>query len=121
MLTALPRKDSRGKNHSINRFKVLEEVLLLSEQPLRDIICHSCKQRHYLIERKTDNKNLFCTHCGALTPIRSVKHGRGLAAPPIQLGQQTAITQSKNVRVGRDRLPSGIHTTNKEIQSKNNC
>jgi hypothetical protein len=110
MLTSIQGKDSRGWKERLRRtsnFKVLEEGLL--DQPLQNIICHNCKQRHHLIERNIDTNNLFCTHCGALTPIRSVKHSRGLAAPAIQSGR-TAIAQPKrNVAMGRNRLPSGIH------------
>ena len=87
--------------------KVLEERLL--DQPIRDTICQNCKSRHELVELKTDNKNLRCSHCGALTPIRSLRHTRGLAAPAIQQ-DVTAIAQPKGVEMGRNRIPEGIHS-----------
>src|SRR6266487_6793816 len=55
--------------------------------------CVNCKERYYLIDKKGDNNNnLFCINCGHLTPIRTIKHSRGIAAPSIQ--QQTAILTS---------------------------
>lgn len=113
MLTSVQGKDlgSRGWRERLRRttnLKVLEEGLL--DQPLQNIVCHNCKQRHNLIETKTDTNNLFCTHCGALTPIRSVKHSRGLAAPAIQQGRTAIAQPRKNVATGRNRLPHGIHT-----------
>ena len=109
MPSALPRNVTR-RNRLTSNYKVLEEGLLDGQHPLQNTVCSNCKQRHYLVEKKTDNKNLFCTHCGALTPIRSVKHGRGLAAPAIQ-NQQTAIAQpTKNIGIGKNRIPAGIHS-----------
>ena len=108
MPTSVQRKPTRQQNNRLtSNFKVLEEGLL--EQPLRNIVCHNCKSRHELVELKTDNKNLRCGHCGALTPIRSLRHTRGLAAPQIQQ-DVTAIAQPKNVQTGRNRIPAGIHT-----------
>jgi hypothetical protein len=53
-------------------------------------------------------------NCGALTPLRTVKHGRGLAEPAIQNLEQTALIQSDKPNVkGRDRRPRGIHTNKK--------
>ena len=96
------------KRQPTRGFKVLEEGLL--DQPIRDTICQNCKSRHELITLKTDTNNLRCLHCGALTPIRSVKHGRGLTAPAIQ-NQQTAIAQpTKNIGIGKNRIPTGIHS-----------
>ncbi len=77
--------------------------------------CVNCKERYQLIQKKGDNNNLFCMNCGALTPRRTVKHGRGLAEPAIQNEEQTALVQSdkQNVR-GRDRRkPAGIHSGKK--------
>ena len=108
MPSALPRKGKRPTNR-LSRFTVLEEGLLGQEHPLQNTICLDCKSRHTLVELKTDNKNLRCTHCGALTPIRSLKHSRGLAAPAIQ-SLSTGIAQPKNAALGRNRIPSGIHS-----------
>jgi hypothetical protein len=107
MSASLQRKNRPKHNRLTSNFKVLEEGLL--EQPLHNTLCQSCKQRHYLVELKTDNKNLKCTFCGALTPIRSLRHTRGLAAPQIQQ-DVTAIAQPENVPMGRNRIPQGIHT-----------
>ena len=108
MPTSIQRKSrTRNTERLTSNIKVLEEGLF--EQPLHNTTCQSCKERHYLIERKTDNKNLFCTKCGALTPIRSLKHTRGLAAPAIQQ-DATAIAQPANVKMGRNRIPEGIHS-----------
>lgn len=84
------------------RFTVIDSANY--DKPIRDMLCGNCKQRHYLIERKTDRNNLFCTNCGALTPIRSVRHERGLAAPAIQIAQ-AAMVQSKASFV---RKPRGL-------------
>lgn len=77
--------------------------------------CSNCKERYQLIQKKGDNNNLFCTNCGALTPLRTVKHSRGLAAPAIQMLERTAaVIQSDkpNVR-GKDRRPKGINSDKK--------
>ena len=109
MPSSVQRKSrTRNTERLSSNFKILEEGLLDGE-PLHNTTCQSCKQRHYLVERKTDNKNLFCTHCGALTPIRSLRHTRGLAAPQIQQ-DVTAIAQPKGVEMGRNRIPEGIHS-----------
>lgn len=84
------------------RFHVLEASGSDDDKPLRDLLCYNCKERHYLIERKTDRNNLFCTMCGALTPIRSVRRERGLAAPSIQ-NEATAIAQPKQQKPGQRR------------------
>lgn len=85
-----------------SRFTVIDSANY--DRPIRDMLCHNCKQRHQLIERKTDRKNLFCTNCGSLTPIRSVRHERGLAAPAIQL-EQAAMVQSRDKFM---RKPRGL-------------
>jgi hypothetical protein len=108
MSASLQRKNRPKHNRLTSNFKVLEEGLL--EQPLHNIVCHNCKSRHELVELKTDNKNLRCGHCGALTPIRSLRHTRGLAAPQIQQADLTAIAQPENVPMGRNRIPRGIHS-----------
>lgn len=102
MLTSLQRKT--------DRIKVLEEGM--TDKPLRDMLCHNCKQRHYLVERKTDINNYFCTNCGALTPIRSMRRERGLAVPSIQQSGQTAIAQPTTTKDAtgrsRDRKPKTL-------------
>jgi hypothetical protein len=74
--------------------------------------CINCKERHYMVAKKGDNSNLFCTNCGHLTPLRTIKHGRGLAAPFIQ--QPTAIIQSESKIRGRDRKPRGVNSDKKD-------
>ncbi len=81
--------------------------------------CLNCKERYQLVQKKGDNNNLFCLNCGALTPRRTVKHGRGLALPAIQQTQQdqTGIAQASAAATsnnrGRDRKPKGIHSGKK--------
>jgi hypothetical protein len=87
------------------RFNVLGDANINPAATDRGKRCSNCKQVHYLIDNK-DNKNLFCTHCGALTPIRSIKHLRGLAVPTIQQPNSTGILQPKNAAA--DRRPAGI-------------
>lgn len=87
------------------RFSVLEAGG--EDKQIRDMICHNCKERHYLIERKTDRANLFCMKCGALTPIRSIRRERGLAAPSIQ-AEQTAIIQPKLASNAITRRPRSM-------------
>lgn len=74
--------------------------------------CSNCKERYQLIILPTDLNNLFCSNCGHTTPVRTVKHGRGLAAPSIQ--QPTAIIQSKNPTSAKDRKPQGINRGKKK-------
>ena len=105
MPTSIQRNVKR-QNRLTSNFKVLEEGLF--DQTVDNTICQNCKSRHDLVALRTDNKNLRCNHCGALTPIRSIKHGRGLAAPAIQL-QETGIAQPKTA-MGKSRLPEGIHS-----------
>jgi hypothetical protein len=81
----------------------------------KDVRCRNCKEWQYLVEQQTDRNNLFCTHCGSLTPLRTIKHSRGLAAPAIQQSTRnlsSSILQSKSeVTTGgaRSRRPHGIH------------
>lgn len=73
--------------------------------------CLTCKEQYQLIPNPGDKNNLKCLNCGALTPLRTVKHSRGLAAPSIQMLERTAVIQSDkpNVR-GKDRRPKGVNT-----------
>jgi hypothetical protein len=69
--------------------------------------CQNCKERHYFVSREGDLNNAFCTHCGHLTPLRQMKHGRGLTAPAAQ--QQTAIVQQfSQDGQPKKRRPKGI-------------
>ena len=87
------------------RFSVLEQGT--EDKQLRDMICYNCKERHYLVERKTDKNTLFCSRCGALTPIRSIRRERGLAAPAIQI-EQTAIAQPRDKSTSAARRPRSM-------------
>ena len=87
--------------------KILEEN---TSELNPDIRCVNCKEWQYMIHRQGDNNNLFCGKCGSLTPLRVLKHGRGLAAPAIQ--QPTSangIIQPKGIELARHRRPTGIH------------
>jgi DNA-directed RNA polymerase subunit RPC12/RpoP len=77
--------------------------------------CLNCKEQYQLIANPGDEKNnLKCLNCGALTPRRTVKHGRGLAVPSIQQEEQTAIVQTDKPNIkGKDRRPKGIHSGKK--------
>lgn len=64
--------------------------------------------------KKGDDKNLFCTNCGERTPLRSVKSGRGLAAPSIQ--QPATIVQSEKLKGKKTRTPHGINRDKSELE-----
>jgi transcription elongation factor Elf1 len=100
MSTPLSRKRKRDS------IKVLDTSPSTSQELARNYQCINCKERNYLTF-KADTIHLFCTNCGHLTPTRTAKHSRGLAAPVGQ--QQTFIVQSKNVEKGTDRRPYGIN------------
>ena len=73
----------------------------------RNLQCQNCKERYQLTAIKGDNNSLLCTNCGHKTPIRTIKHSRGLASPTIQ--QLTVIVQSSQIKErGKDRKPKGI-------------
>jgi hypothetical protein len=73
----------------------------------RGLQCQNCKERHYFVSREGDLNNAFCTKCGHLTPLRQIKHGRGLSAPPVQ--QQTAVVQQfSQDGQPKKRRPRGI-------------
>lgn len=109
---ATQRKNSSDR--CLNNIRVLE-----SSQPeyrRENRRCSNCKERHYLTEQPLDRNNLFCTNCGALTPLRSVRYDRGLAAPAIQqpAGQTGGIIQSQVEGGPRSRRPRGIHSNKAE-------
>lgn len=72
----------------------------------KGIRCMHCNERYYMQEKKGDIHNLFCTECGGLTPLRTIKHARGLSAPSIQ--QHTAMVQSRDTS-GTNRRPKPIN------------
>lgn len=80
----------------------------------KGIRCMHCNERYYLTENKGDIHNLFCTECGGLTPLRTIKHARGLSAPSIQ--QQTAMVQSRNNISGIDRKPKRINSKKNPLE-----
>lgn len=89
------------------RFSVLSAENAESGTPdraLQETNCHNCHERSYLLRRElVDPKGtLFCTRCGSLTTVRSIKKQRGLAAPTIQqsaahtgIAQQHLTTEQK--------------------------
>lgn len=87
--------------------KVLEQSLTGVDKSLR---CEHCKERTFLQPKKGDNNNLFCLNCGNLTPVRTIRHARGLTAPTIQ--QPTAIVQSQATK----RKPRGINRDKSELE-----
>ena len=99
---------------TIQRKKRLNVNILETGEPTThsDIRCRNCKEWSFLVQQQTDRKNLFCTRCGALTPIRSLKHSRGLAVPSIQqsAAETGQLLQPRDVKPG-SRTPRGIHTT----------
>jgi hypothetical protein len=101
-----------------DRIKILESDSLTLSKRNHGYRCLNCKEQYQLIANPGDKNNLKCLNCGALTPLRSVKHSRGLAEPAIQTLEQTALVQSDKPNVkGRDRRPKGIHTNkNNELE-----
>lgn len=91
----------------------------------RDIRCRNCKEWQYLVELNTDRNNLVCSHCGSLTPLRTIKHSRGLAVPAIQQSTRnlsSSILQSKSEATGggaQRRRPHGIHSNKPNVPTLN--
>lgn len=83
-----------------------------AKQLAKGLQCSNCKERHYFVIKEGDTNNAFCCNCGHLTPLRQVKHGRGLAAPSIQ--QPPAIVQSKTLPPSRK--PLGINRKVNELE-----
>lgn len=79
----------------------------------RGIRCMHCNERYYLIEKKGDIHNLFCTECGGLTPLRTIKHARGLSAPMIQ--QQSTAVQSRD---DNKRRPTPINRKKNPLEEQ---
>lgn len=101
---------------TVQRKKRLNINILENGEPVThsDIRCRNCHEWQFMVEQQTDRKNLFCSKCGALTPIRTVKHSRGLAVPAIQQHPQESgqLLQPRDVSgAGHGRTPHGIHTT----------
>ena len=98
MITGLPlfatvSREIRRKSDRI-KIKVLEsDSATFRQGSNNNLQSVNCKERHFLIEKKGDNNNLFCPNSGHRTPIRTIKHSRGLATPSIQ--PQTAIVQAE--------------------------
>lgn len=92
--------------------KVVDPNLSDSSQLAKGLQCQNCKERHYFVIKEIDTNNAFCTNCGHTTPLRQIKHGRGLTAPSIQ--QESAVVQSKNPIIAH-RRPRGIND-NKRTQ-----
>ena len=89
-----------------DHIKVIESNFGDTQQLAKGLQCQNCKERHYFTITALDTNNAFCTNCGHTTPLRQIKHGRGLTAPSIQ--QDTAIVQNKNPNVAH-RRPKGIN------------
>lgn len=84
-----------------------------AKQLAKGLQCSNCKERHYFVVTEMDANNAFCTHCGHTTPLRQVKHGRGLTAPSIQ--QPPAIVQSQKT-LPSDRKPRSINRKTHELE-----
>ena len=87
--------------------KVLDVAASTQDLARSGLQCHNCKERHYFVPRAGDNLNLFCTNCGSLTPIRTIKRSRGLSAPVVQ--QQTVIVQNSANKTIAKRKPKGVN------------
>lgn len=97
-----------------DKIKVVDSSLNIDEKQLSRLYqCIHCKERNYLQETK-DTAHLRCSNCGGLTPLRTAKHSRGLAAPAIQQENYmlSTIVQAKNYGVG-NRKPQSINDRDK--------
>lgn len=77
-----------------------------ARQLAKGLQCSNCKERYYFIIKQGDANNAFCTNCGHVTPLRQMKHSRGLTAPSIQQ-LSPSIVQSSNKEL--TRKPQGIN------------
>lgn len=95
----------------LDHIKVLEsDSNILSKNTGQCIHCH---ERHYLIQKIEDLNNMFCTNCGNVTPLRTIKHSRGLSAPSIQ--QETIVASAKSSMRAKNRMPRGIDRKPNEL------
>jgi hypothetical protein len=65
-------------------------------------------------EHKGDINNLFCSYCGGLTPIRSIKQPRSLIAPSIQ--QTTTVILSNKEANEMKRKPQGVNRKQSDLE-----
>jgi hypothetical protein len=96
---------------NLDKIKVIDVSPNGSDELSHIYQCIHCKERHYLTQSK-DTIHLRCGNCGGLTPTRTAKHSRGLAAPAIQQSfNETAATlvQSKKYESARDRKPKNVN------------
>ena len=74
-----------------------------------DFKCANCKERNYFIELPNDNKHAFCKNCGHLTPLRTLRHLRGIAIPNIQQDSIAVLQASdRDKKRGANRKPSSM-------------
>ena len=74
-----------------------------------DFKCTNCKERNYFIELPNDNKHAFCKNCGHLTPLRTLRHLRGIAIPNIQQDSIAVLQASdRDKKRGANRKPSSM-------------
>jgi hypothetical protein len=81
-----------------------------NNRPGPDIRCHGCHERNYLFQLEQDPENLFCTNCGAKTPV-VLEHPTGgdvigTLGNELQ-DQQPAVVQSQSTRAA-DRQPTSM-------------
>src|SRR5919108_3025925 len=73
-----------------------------------DFRCINCKERYYFVRLANDDKHLFCTNCGHKTPLRILKHLRGIAGPSIQRQQSSSIIVQPSTNKMKDRKPTSM-------------
>lgn len=100
----------------IDKIKILESDSPSLAALDKGVRCMHCTERYYLVEKKGDVNNLFCTYCGGLTPLRTIRHSRGLTAPSIQ--QTTAIIQAKPENTGFHRQPKPINKKKNPLEEQ---
>ena len=110
--TARPTSaEDKGLKRKRDSIKVIDSSSAGIAALDRGIRCMHCNERYYLTEKKGDIHNLFCTECGGLTPLRTIKHARGLSAPMIQ--QQSMAVQSRD---NNKRMPKRINSKKNPLE-----
>lgn len=83
-----------------------------ARQLAKGLQCSNCKERHYFVIKQGDANNAFCTNCGHVTPLRQMKHSRGLTTPSIQQLSPALVQSKKDPR----RKPQGINRKVNELE-----
>src|SRR5215216_236171 len=76
--------------------------------PNIDFRCSNCRERYYFVELPDDNQNLFCTNCGAKTPLRTMKHLKDITGPTMQGKKSSIVVQPSIETRGSNRRPSSM-------------